>query len=588
MKPHVPSRVILSYIFGAVRPYPIAIAVMVFVAVSWAIHISIHPYLLKVILNRLSTCEPQDVFKVLWGPAALFVGITVIQSVSYRAYGYFVEILMIPRLRAQLANEALGHLLHKSHTYYQNNFSGSLTNRVNDLTGSVPEIVQIIFDRFFSHFLALFIAVLTLGYVSPYFAAVMVAWTGGIIGGAMFFSGHFTRLAHKWSEQASLITGRLVDVLSNILSVRLITGKQKEKDFLNETIEGAVRAEKKLQWAYFWMWFFYGFSFVMVQALNFYFLMKGRQEGWITVGDFALVLSINAAIADFLWQLAREFSQFSKLWGRVSQALQAILDAPDLEDQAAAKTLRVEKGEVSFDHVTFQYKGTDPLFKDTSVVIGAGQKVGLVGHSGGGKTTFVNLILRLYDVTGGRVLIDGQDIAQVTQDSLRHVIGMIPQDPSLFHRSLMENIRYGRVVATDAEVIEAAKRAHAHDFITKIPEGYDALVGERGIKLSGGQRQRIAIARAVLKDAPILILDEATSQLDSMTESLIQDSLWNLMHGKTTIVIAHRLSTLLHMDRILVFDRGTIVEDGTHTELLAQGGKYKALWDAQVGGFLPE
>ncbi|WP_291398139.1 ATP-binding cassette domain-containing protein [Acinetobacter sp.] len=216
----------------------------------------------------------------------------------------------------------------------------------------------------------------------------------------------------------------------------------------------------------------------------------------------------------------------------------------------------------------------------------AGQKVGLVGYSGGGKSTFVNLILRLYDVTDGAILIDGQDIRDVTQDSLRENIAMIPQDPSLFHRSLMENIRYGRADSTDEEVIEAAKKAHAHEFISALPQGYDSLVGERGVKLSGGQRQRIAIARAILKNAPILILDEATSQLDSVTESLIQESLWELMQNKTTIVIAHRLSTLLHMDRILVFDKGKIVEDGTHSELLAKAGLYKTLWDAQVGGFL--
>jgi ATP-binding cassette subfamily B protein len=200
----------------------------------------------------------------------------------------------------------------------------------------------------------------------------------------------------------------------------------------------------------------------------------------------------------------------------------------------------------------------------------------------------VNLILRLYDVTEGCILIDGQDIRDVTQESLRASIAMIPQDPSLFHRSLMENVRYGRTDASDEDVIEAAKRAHAHEFIRTLPQGYASLVGERGVKLSGGQRQRIAIARAILKNAPILILDEATSQLDSVTEILIQESLWSLMQGKTTIVIAHRLSTLLQMDRILVFDRGKIVEDGTHQELLSKVGLYKILWDAQVGGFLPD
>jgi ATP-binding cassette subfamily B protein len=280
--------------------------------------------------------------------------------------------------------------------------------------------------------------------------------------------------------------------------------------------------------------------------------------------------------------------ELSNLWGNITQGLTVALAPLDIQDKPDATELRVTKGQITFDNVGFHYKGSEPLFTNKSVTIDPGQKVGLVGYSGGGKTTFSNLILRLYDVTDGRILIDGHDIRDVTQDSLRANIGMIPQDPSLFHRTLMENIRYGRDSATDAEVIEAAKRAHANEFIAKLPNAYDSLVGERGVKLSGGQRQRVAIARAILKNAPILILDEATSQLDSVTERDIQDSLWDLMQGKTTIVIAHRLSTLLHMDRILVFDSGKIVEDGTHDELLARGGLYKTLWDAQVGGFLPE
>jgi ATP-binding cassette subfamily B protein len=266
-----------------------------------------------------------------------------------------------------------------------------------------------------------------------------------------------------------------------------------------------------------------------------------------------------------------------------------MLDLPiEIQDMPGAKDLVVRKGEIVFSQVHFRYKNAEPLFENKSVTIEPGQKVGLVGYSGGGKTTFVNLILRLYDVTGGHILIDGQDIKEVTMDSLRTNIGMIPQEPTLFHRSLMENIRYGYLDATDEEVIAASKQAHAHEFIEKLPKGYHSLVGERGVKLSGGQRQRIAIARAILKDAPILLLDEATSQLDSITEKYIQNALWQLMKEKTTIVIAHRLSTLLNMDRILVFDNGKIIEDGNHQELLAKGGHYKALWDAQVGGFLPD
>ena len=278
-----------------------------------------------------------------------------------------------------------------------------------------------------------------------------------------------------------------------------------------------------------------------------------------------------------------------EFWEKVGNIIQglAIIESPvDIKDAPGARDLVVTNGEIVFDNVQFQYHDAESLFEHESVVIKSGQKVGLVGYSGSGKSTFVNLILRLFDVTQGKILIDGQDITQVTQDSLHEAITMIPQDPSLFHRSLVENIAYGKKNATHKEIIAAAKRAHAHEFIVALSQGYDTQVGERGIRLSGGQRQRISIARAMLKNSPILILDEATSQLDSVTENQIQDSLWDLMQHKTTLVIAHRLSTLLQMDRILVFDKGSIVEDGSHEELLAQDGLYKKLWEAQIGGFL--
>jgi ATP-binding cassette, subfamily B, bacterial len=584
----LPPRHVWSYIITHLKPFRSAIFVMFWVACFWAVDLSLRPYLLKIILNLLTTGAANSVFEDLTIPVAIYLSMYFVMTSSFRLYGYFVELKMIPRLRQRIADHALNLLLDKSHTYYQNNFSGSLTNKVNDLTRSVPDIIQIVIDRFFSHLLALFVAIGALWMVDVRFAVFMLIWAGVFTSVATIISKRLTTLSDDWSERGSHITGRITDVLSNILSVRLFTAKEQEKQNLHETFEGAVQAEQKLQWSYFWMWFFYGYSFFILQILNFYFLMKGRQEGWITVGDFALVLVINLSIIDFMWQVAREFSEFSKLYGQITQALRAILAETEVQDKPNATELIIKQGEIQFSNVRFHYQRAEPLFQKKSVTIKAGQKVGLVGYSGGGKSTFVNLILRLYDITDGQILIDGQDIRTVTQESLRQHIAMIPQDPFLFHRTLMENIRYGRRSASDAEVIESAKRAHAHEFINNLPDGYQSMVGERGVKLSGGQRQRIAIARAILKNAPILILDEATSQLDSLTESEIQASLWELMQDKTTIVIAHRLSTLLHMDRILVFDQGKIIEDGPHAALIEKGGLFKTLWNAQVGGFLPD
>ncbi|HLF66589.1 MAG TPA: ATP-binding cassette domain-containing protein, partial [Gammaproteobacteria bacterium] len=297
------------------------------------------------------------------------------------------------------------------------------------------------------------------------------------------------------------------------------------------------------------------------------------------------ILSFN--ILGMVWYLSMQTMQLFKEIGTMKAALSLVVKPLEIVDEHDALPLKVIRGEIVFDDVSFYYQHANRLFENKSVTIKAGEKIGLVGFSGAGKSTFVNLILRFYDIYSGEILIDGQNIKKVTLDSLYENIAMIPQDTSLFHRSLMENIRYGRIDATDEEVIVSAKLAHCDEFIMRLPEGYAALVGERGIKLSTGQRQRVAIARAILKNAPILILDEATASLDSVTEELIQESLSQLMQNKTTIVIAHRLSTLAHMDRIMVFEHGHIIEEGSQAELLAQGGHFAKLWQMQAGGFLP-
>lgn len=581
-------KTVLSFIVHMISPFKVGIGVMLMTAVGWAINISLRPYILKIILNRIAEPTTQNLFNYLALPAAAYLGSSLFMSTIFRIYGYFVEIRMTPRLRKRIGTHALERLLEQSHQYYQDNFAGSLGNKVNDLVSGIPDILQITIDRFLCHGLAITVATYTLWNVNPTFGLFVMVWTTLFIGGSIIFSRRLVRLADAWSEYASIITGFVVDVLGNILSVRLFAKKKNEIKNMADNCDLAIAAEQKLQWAYFFMWLICGYSFALIQGLNLYLLIKGRQEGWITVGDFALVLTLNFSILESLWKMTQEFSQFSKIFGRITQALRNILVEPDLKDVPNATELVVTKGEITFENVQFNYKGTQAIFHNKSVNIPSGQKVGLVGYSGSGKSTFVNLILRLFDVSSGRILIDGQDIKQVTQDSLRSAIGMIPQDTSLFHRTLRENIAYGKTGATNEEIITASKRAFADEFIENLPLKYETEAGERGLKISGGQRQRIAIARAFLKNAPILMLDEATSQLDSLTEMKIQSSLDELMEGKTTLVIAHRLSTLLDMDRIIVFDKGHIVEDGTHHELFAKNGLYKQLWQAQVGGFLPE
>ena len=329
-------------------------------------------------------------------------------------------------------------------------------------------------------------------------------------------------------------------------------------------------------------------SIIMLIGLNLFILLHMYSRGLVSIGDFTFVISLSISILWNLWFLASQFVSFSEQIGLCRQALSIITHPHDIVDAMEAKPLMMTKGQIQFHQVSFHYAEGTKLFRNKNILIEGGQKVGLVGFTGSGKSTFVNLILRLFEVESGEITIDGQNVNQVTQQSLREQIALIPQDISLFHRSLFENIHFGNPQANEDDVIAAAKQAHCDEFIRLLPQGYQSLVGERGVKLSGGQRQRIAIARAMLKNAPILILDEATSSLDSITEKYIQDALDLLMQNKTTIVIAHRLSTLSKMDRILVFDNGEIIEDGTHTTLVAKNGHYAKMWHMQAGGFLPE
>jgi ATP-binding cassette subfamily B multidrug efflux pump len=338
--------------------------------------------------------------------------------------------------------------------------------------------------------------------------------------------------------------------------------------------------------------------FISLQSLNAMMLVGETalaiilwQRGGIDVGVVAMAIPLTWQIAAAAGWVATQVTDIFENIGTIQEGMMTIARPIALNDAAGAEVLRVPRGAIRFDHVCFGYGQTNGLIDDLNLEIKPGQKIGLVGRSGAGKTTLVNLLLRFHDLEGGRILIDGQDISTVTQESLRGAISVVTQDTSLLHRSVRDNIAYGRPESTEAEIVAAAQRAHAHEFILGLEDwqgrrGYDAHVGERGVKLSGGQRQRIAIARVILKDAPILILDEATSALDSEVEAAIQESLVGLMTGKTVIAIAHRLSTIARMDRLLVMDKGRVIQSGTHAELLTRGGLYADLWSHQSGGFI--
>ena len=473
-----------------------------------------------------------------------------------------------------------------AHSFYQHQFAGSLTTRVVDISKGIPDILRIVIDRLLACTLMLLFALYNVSRVDIKFTIALGIWVFLFLFFSVVLAFRNQYLAYEVSDARAIWSGSIVDVLTNMMSIRLFAGKRFENKRLSAVAEYSVEKDQARDWFFFKLHALQGTSYLIFQMICFWWLFNGLMNGTMTSGDFILILTLNLHIVDNIWNIAKDMREFWEKLGDIVQGLAIIQTPIDIQDQLNAQKLVVTQGEIAFENVQFHYHDAESLFEHESVVIKPGQKVGLVGYSGSGKTTFINLILRLFDVTEGNIKIDGQDIRDVTQDSLHEAIAVIPQDPSLFHRSIYENILYGRRNATHQEVIAAAKRAYAHEFIITLSCGYDTQVGERGVRLSGGQRQRIAIARAILKNAPILILDEATSQLDSVTETEIQDSLWDLMHNKTTLVIAHRLSTLLYMDRILVFDQGTIVEDGSHEQLLEKNGLYKQLWEAQIGGFL--
>ncbi|MGB0919449.1 MAG: ABC transporter ATP-binding protein [Holosporaceae bacterium] len=580
----LPRNLLWWFVWKTLRPFRAWAALMLLVGACWAIDLSWRPYILKDILDQLH--GPVDWSK-LASLSMLYVGLTFVVALFFRLYDFAWLKLNAP-LKKHVGSIVMQRMMRHSHLFYQKHASGNQGSKINDVIHNTADFVQIVLDQFFGHALAILIAIGTLWTVDAVFAAALFGWSLLFVGGTILLHKKASDLSKAYAETKASVLATVIDTLTNMMSVRFFKGFLFETLFLKRKLKTMVAARQKRDWFFLKVFTFQSLSFTLYQALCLWLLIRGFKLGHFSAGDFALILTINIAIINFLWNLSKDFAHFTEYGGLISKGLVLVYQPLDIKDKKTAVPLNVTSGKITFQNVRFQYKGAEPLFQNNSVTLFPGQKVGLVGYSGSGKTTFVNLILRLFEIKSGNILIDDQSIQQVTQASLRAQIGIIPQNPILFHRSIMDNIRYGNHEATDDEVIAAAKKAFAHSFIKKLPEGYHSLAGERGLQLSGGQRQRIAIARAILKDAPILILDEATSELDTLTESDIQKSLRAVMKNKTSLVVAHRLSTILSMDRILVFDKGNIVEDGTHQELLARDSLYKRLWDAQKDDFLPD
>lgn len=568
--------------------YPWMVVGMLIPAVFSPIEAALVPFMTKKIINIVTEeSNAESLSENILPTACWLILILFAWETCWRLYGYIVCVRNIPRLRKSFVIYALDKLFTKSFRYYQDNMSGSISKRVMDLSDYPISLMYFIFNKFLIKIGVLVGALVMLWSVKIEFAYIIIVWIILFVATLIIFFPKILKRSEAFSAVATSISGQISDCFSNMVSVRLFANWDLERKIINKTAEDGIQKEQKVELTTVLMFSIFSYSFVAVQAIALYFLVKYKIEGSITIGDFAMILALNYNIVYAAWCLSSEIADFTRHLGKTQQALKDIFAEVEVLDEKNAKNLVVENGEIEFKNVYFRYNDTvENTFENFSCIIRPGQKVGLVGESGAGKTSFVNLLMRTYDIQQGEIIIDKQNIAKVTQDSLHKNIGVIPQDPSLFHRTLFENIQYGDPQKSEAEVYEAAKNASAHEFILSTPDGYKSLVGERGVKISGGQRQRIAMARAFFKNAPILILDEATSALDSITERDIQTALWNLMKNKTCIVVAHRLSTLVEMDRILVFDEGKIVQDGTHIELSTIDGIYRNLWNTQVNGFI--
>ena len=544
------------------------------------------------IVDWLADADPQtflaeEGWSLFWMAAIILVGLPLT--------GLFHSLIMHQTIFGNFPMvirwKAHRYMLGQSFGFYQDEFAGRVATKVMQAALGVRESVTKIVDIFIYVGVYFGGAVLLVATLQAWLMVPFLVWLAAYIVLMWYYLPKMRVISELQSDARSTMTGRVVDSYTNIMTVKLFAHAGREEGYAREAMDdflNTVHPQMRLVTIL-------NVSLDIANALLLFSVAAIGIWGWMagnaTVGALAvavgLVLRLEGMSYWVMWELAGLFENI----GMAEDGMHTVARPQAVTDADRSKTLVVERGEIEFDRMRFHYGKEGGVIDDLSLRVAPGEKVGLVGRSGAGKSTLMNVLLRLYDLEGGVIRVDGQDIAQVTQDSLRSRIGVVTQDTSLLHRSVRDNIAYGNPEATDAEVIEAAKRANAHDYIMDLVDlegrtGYDAHVGERGVKLSGGQRQRIAIARVFLKNAPILVLDEATSALDSEVEAAIQDNLNALMEGKTVIAIAHRLSTIANLDRLVVLDKGAIIEEGSHDELAAAGGLYAQLWSRQSGGFI--
>ncbi len=543
------------------------------------------------VMTLVSQGRPAQMLRDHWVElGGMGLVIAVVRPLGFLAQNLVTNQILTPGLTNLTRWQNHWHVVRQSWSFFQNDFAGRIAGRIVQTGASLRESV-IASTNSVWHVLVFGVsAVVLLAAVDARMAAPLLAWFVCFVALLRLVVPNMRDRSRRNSEARSTLTGRIVDSYSNILTVKLFARARDEDDFVREALDAHTVAFQRQQR----LTTLFGLALSLLNGA----LLVGSgtvaillwSGGRVTAGMVAMALQLAWQLNGLSWSVSQNVTSIFEAVGTVQDGMRSIAVPRQMPDPPGARALQISKGEIAFENVSFGYDPKRPVLRDLNLTIRGGERVGLIGHSGAGKSTLVNLLLHFYDVSSGVIRIDGQDIAGVTQESLRGHIAMVTQDVSLLHRSIRDNIRYGRPDASDEDIRAAAAAAHALEFIEKLKDyqgrrGFDSLVGERGVKLSGGQRQRIAIARVILKNAPILILDEATSALDSEVEAAIQEQLADLMEGRTVVAIAHRLSTIAQMDRLIVLQDGEVVEQGTHAALLAAGGAYARSWSRQSGGF---
>ncbi|MDZ4741177.1 MAG: ABC transporter ATP-binding protein [Alphaproteobacteria bacterium] len=545
------------------------------------------PYVLGRMINVLT--ETVQSGSRDWSVAGIYVGLFAcvwyLPALIVRG-AEAIDIYMSPRMRALAQKYLFAYLMGHSPRYFQENFAGKLGQKVKQAGQATVSLLNILAFECVRIVVLLSAGGVLLAMQSALYAGVLFVWTAVYLAVVTWLAQRCVVLSKVFSDEVSTSTGRLIDAIANADLVRAFARGAFERQFLSRFLSDEMNASQSLRWFLIVMRLFMSTAMLVLLMGLIVFAMQDALSGAISVGAFTMIFFLGTMIARSVQELSYRMLDFFEQLGTLADALELVTQVHEIVDKPGSRPLLVTHGEIVFENIQFSHADGHPVFQGLNLRIGAGEKVGLVGKSGAGKSTLVKLLRRQFEPQSGRILIDGQNVAEVTWDSVNEAIAEVQQMPGVFHRPVRDNIRYSKPDADETIVVSAAKDAHAHDFITGRDAGYDTIVGEQGIKLSGGERQRVAIARALVKDARILVLDEATSSLDSESEHLIQEGLFELMRGRTVIAIAHRLSTIVGMDRIVYLEDGRIVEQGSHAELLAHAGPYAQLWNRQVGGFI--